>query len=76
MPGKNAPLEQACLFLRNAAPEQFDRFMEVFTSFTDAVTVAVTDAPPERILVAQGHAQQCRALYRIFYEGSHPKPVP
>lgn len=66
------------LRLRNADPQNWDRFLVAFAAYTDEATVVVTEAQPADILVAQGRAQQCRALLRIFREcdASSTKPAP
>jgi hypothetical protein len=60
------PLKLAMLRLKRAAPAEYQEFLNVFGAYTDDVTVAVTDAPSDEILVMQGRAQQCRSLFRAF----------
>lgn len=61
-------LKKLANVLRNAEPEGFDRFLKELAAYTDEVTVAVTEAPPEEILCMQGRAQQARAILRVFAE--------
>ncbi len=72
------PLSALCLRLRNADPQVWDMFVAQFTIYTETATVALTEAAPADILVAQGRAQQCRGLLRIFKEcdTSSSKPAP
>lgn len=63
-------------FLRNAAPEEFDRFVKELATYTDEVTVAVTEAPPDAILNMQGRAQQAIAMLRLFEECHTPPKQP
>lgn len=62
------PLKHATLRLRKAAPQEFQLFLNQFELYTNDVTVAVTNAPADQVLVAQGMARQCRALLRAFVE--------
>jgi hypothetical protein len=68
-------LKQACLMLRNAAPEQWDGFLRVMIDYTDRVTFAVTEADANTVLNAQGRAQQLHALLRVYHE-CEPKLPP
>lgn len=63
---------QVCLRLRNAAPEQWAAFKTAFSVYDYQTTLAVTAAPADRIMNAQGHAQMCQALLRIFNECDAP----
>ncbi len=63
--------------LRNAAPEEWERFKQVFAEYSAQVTDAVTEADAGQIMTAKGHAQQCKALLRTFVEcDREPKPTP
>ncbi len=72
------PLDVLCLRLRNADPQVWDAFVAQFAAYTDAATFQLTKAEPAEILIAQGRAQQCHALLRIFKEcdASSSKPAP
>lgn len=59
-------LDGDILRLRNNAGEAFDRFINSFEAYVDQVTVTVTEAPPDQILRAQGHAQMARKLLGKF----------
>lgn len=65
-------LKQDALCLRNANPEVFDHFLNHLVSYVAELTVAVTDASPDNILVMQGRAQQARKFQLIFVEGGYP----
>ena len=76
MPGPS--LSELCLLLRNANPEAWEAFVRSFADYTNEATLAMTDAPADKILITQGRAQQCRALLRLFKECDVPnrKPTP
>jgi len=70
---------QAALRLRNAAPEPFEQFVNLFAVYTAEVVEAVTEADATTILVMQGRGQQCRALLRVLIECDklkQTKPAP
>lgn len=54
--------------LKNADPHTFDRLLKALGEYATEVTVAVTEAPTENILVAQGRAQMARKLFQLFSE--------
>lgn len=69
------------LFKSLPAPLYWD-FVRDFDAYVDDVTAAVTDAPPDQVLVAQGQARMCRALLRAFLDApsfeerpTHTKPA-
>ena len=69
----------AALKLRNASPEGYEHFVNLFAVYTDEVVAAVTEADATNILVMQGRAQQCRALLRVLQEcdkQKQTKPAP
>ena len=69
----------AALKLRNASPEGYEHFVNLFAVYTDEVVAAVTEADATNILVMQGRAQQCRALRRLLREcdkQKQTKPAP
>lgn len=57
-----------CRTLKNADPVAYDRLVDHLQQHVAVVTVAVTDAPPDRILVLQGQAQEARKLFQLFSE--------
>lgn len=69
-------LKKLLLLVRNAEPATFERFVKELAIYTEEITVAVTDAPPESILVMQGRAQQARAFLRVFQECHLPPKQP
>jgi hypothetical protein len=69
MAGTDRLVEQA-RFLRNAAPEQFDRFLDELRSYSLQMTenlIYTTENPQ----LAQGHAQQCVNLVRALEKVKH-----
>ncbi len=72
------PLSELALRLRNASPEVWDMFVREFDAYTNEGMSAMSEAPPDKILIAQGRVQQCRALLRLFKECDVPnrKPTP
>ena len=54
--------------LRNAGPQEWDRFVSMFAQHTTDVTDAVTDADASGIMEAKGRALQCKFLLRVFKE--------
>jgi hypothetical protein len=60
------PTDETLRRLRNASPEAFERFVNEVEAYTNALTVAVTEASPDTILVAQGRAQAMRKLLQIM----------
>lgn len=67
-------LSDYALRMRNGNPEAFELFVRELRRLSEHVTVAVTEADAGSILVAQGRAQQCRSLLRVFEECDRPKP--
>jgi len=61
-------LKQACQRLRNADREAWQIFLDTFDVYATEVTVAVTEAPSDKILNMQGRAQQVLALLRLYRE--------
>jgi hypothetical protein len=64
---------QSALALKNASPEGFEHFVNLFAVYTGEVITAVTEADATNILGMQGRAQQCQALLRVFRECDKPK---
>jgi hypothetical protein len=69
-------LSRTALLLRNAAPETYDHLLQTMQVLVDEITVAVTEASPNDILVLQGRAQQARAWFRTFKECDQVKRKP
>ena len=61
--------------LELAAPREWRDFVQVFDAYATEVTVAVTAADADKILVAQGKAQAFLHLLRVF-QNTAPKPPP
>lgn len=68
-------LQNNARFLRNAAPNQWVEFVSAFGDYVDAITYQIVNAPESEVRVAQGRAQQCAALMRLFTE-LDKKPSP
>lgn len=64
---------KAAVFLRNAAPEEWKKFVECFDAATLEVTVAVTKAEPAEILRLQGRAQAFRSLLQDFVDATNQR---
>lgn len=62
-----AELEQYARFLRNAAPQEFDKFRAAFAAYTRYMTDALVNSTTE-FQVAQGRAQQCVKILRLLEE--------
>lgn len=61
-------LRSICLRLRNNAPEPWEQFVNHFEAYTLNVLNDLANADQAKILNAQGQAQQCKALLRVFTE--------
>ncbi len=61
--------------LQLAAPREWEAFVECFDAYATEVTVAVTQADQQDILVAQGRARAFLHLLRLF-RTCHVKPPP
>lgn len=71
-------ITEFALRLKNADPHIYDKFIEHVAAYVHDITVAVTEAPPSEILVAQGRAQNAMKFYRLLTEFRDPaaKPTP
>lgn len=56
------------LRLKNAAPQEWDAFVECFDAYATEVTVAVTSADQNSVLGAQGRARAFLHLLKTFRE--------
>lgn len=66
-------LAQHALRLRSAAPREWEAFVECFDAYAMEVTVAVTAAEQNEILVAQGRAKAFLHLLKTFRECHVPQ---
>lgn len=73
-----ADLRRAATILRNAAPEEFDAFAQVFNNYTWGLMAATVAAGSDTVLNAQGQAQQASAVNRLLSECGQTvvKPAP
>ena len=67
----NAPspaqyLSHTAAMLKNAAPQEWERFIEAFGILADDVTVKVVEADAAVVLIAQGSARQMTGLLKTF----------
>lgn len=53
---------------RNYDPQLWDHFVNMVGDRSIAVTVAVTEAPPDQILVCQGMAKEARKMVQLLTE--------
>lgn len=54
--------------VRSTDPRNYEQLVRLMDQRVLEVTVAVTAAPPDQILVAQGRAQEAMKMFRIFTE--------
>ena len=54
-------------FLRNASPQEFDRFCTAFRNYTDSVVYALVTTTGD-LPLARGQAQQCVNFLRMLEE--------
>lgn len=69
-------LKQYAHRLQLAAPQEWETFVQVFDAYATEVTVAVTAAEQNEILVAQGKAKAFLHLLKCFRECAIPRPQP
>ena len=61
--------------IMQAAPREWEAFVEVFDKYATEVTVAVTAADVNEILVAQGRARAFLHLLKLFRTCHLPPPT-
>lgn len=61
-----APHLQAAIFLRNAAPQQWDEFVKAFELHVYQTTMSVIQADAAHIMTAKGAAIHAQSLYEDF----------
>ena len=71
-----AKIGEFALKFKNNDPHVYEQFLKLLGDYTTDVTVAVTQASPSEILVAQGRAQQMMKVLQLFVETHEPKPKP
>lgn len=54
--------------LARTSPEEWSVFLAEFKNYTDTRRDQCVSSPVDTVLVAQGRAQQCVALLRLFEE--------
>jgi len=59
-------LEKHARFLRNASPSAFQGFCTAFADYTERQYETLVDSPPDNLQRAQGHAQQCKAIFQAL----------
>jgi hypothetical protein len=55
--------------LSRAAPNSWDDFVKVFAAYVQLRKDGCVQAPADKVLLAQGRAQQCMELHTLFTEG-------
>jgi hypothetical protein len=60
--------------LKNAEPHVYERALRYLDAYVHELTVAVTEAPTEDILVCKGRAQQGIKFFRMLTEFREPQP--
>ena len=63
-----AQISDCAVLMKNADPRLYERFLRLLDAYVTELTVAVTEAPPDNILNAQGRAQQGRKFLQLFTE--------
>lgn len=53
---------------KNQDPKAYEQTIRLLDQYVTELTVAVTEAPSDQILVAQGRAQQARKFFQLFTE--------
>jgi hypothetical protein len=56
------------LKFKNHDPKLYEKFLRVMDEYTHEITVAVTEADPNSILMLQGRAQQARKFMQVMSE--------
>lgn len=59
-------LSIAAAKLQRAAPSLWSEFMDAFSAFSGMRAGEVVQAPPDKVFVAQGRAQQCAEFSTLF----------
>ena len=59
-------LDDEILRMRRNAGDGFERFVKAFAVYTHGVTIAVTNAPADQVLGAQGQARAHLKLLQKF----------
>lgn len=59
-------LQAVAARLSRAAPETWQAFIKAFEVYTDEARDACVQAPADKVLKAQGRAQQCVDLSALF----------
>lgn len=54
--------------LARMAPQEWSDFLAAFKQYTDTRRDQCVSSPVDTILIAQGRAQQCASLLRLFEE--------
>lgn len=62
--------------LELAAPKEWADFVQVFDAYAADVTLAVTNAASDEVLVAQGKARAFLHLLKLFRETAQPSRAP
>lgn len=76
MPVDEKQISKRLRVLKNHDPRVYDELLALLTERAEDVTVAVTEVPPDQILVAQGRAQEARKMLRFFKELEDTPPAP
>jgi hypothetical protein len=65
-PEIEAALAKAAQSLRFRAPEDWDAFIKALSDRVDAAYDQCVSAPPDRVLMAQGRAQEARDILKTL----------
>lgn len=75
MPIDNKEISKRVRFFKNMDPTIYEQLIRLMDQRVTEITVAVTEAPPDQILVAQGRAQEARKMLQLFTELPDEKPA-
>lgn len=76
MPVDEKQISKCLRVFKNQDPRLYDQFLHLLALRVEDITVAVTEVPPDQILVAQGRAQEARKMFRLFTELLEDPPEP
>lgn len=80
MPTNTTEISKRFKLLCNNDPRVYEQLIRLVDQRVEEITVAVTEAAPDQILVAQGRAQEARKFLRLMIEfpeepAAQPEPV-
>ena len=68
-------ISECMRLFKNMDPRIYEKFIRILDAYVTEITVAVTEAPTDEILVAKGRAQIARKFFQLFTElPNQPSP--